>query len=139
VWQIAQRDYRFGKGKHASLTKATYDAIGDCFRKLWGTEAGWAHSVLFTADLKSFSQRTVKAEVKTEETVAVKVETSSEVSMLNLLTTTRRSIKRERDEADGVAPDIVTVKRTVKKVKRTIKQEDAEQAVHSSSSKSRRR
>ena len=23
VWQIAQRDYKFGKGKHASLTKAT--------------------------------------------------------------------------------------------------------------------
>src|SRR5947207_4481818 len=24
VWQIAQRDYKFGKGKHSSLTKATY-------------------------------------------------------------------------------------------------------------------
>ena len=48
VWQIAQRDYKFGKGKHRSLTKATYDAIGDHFRSLWGKEAGWAHSVLFT-------------------------------------------------------------------------------------------
>ena len=28
VWQIAQRDYKFGKSKHASLTKATYDAVG---------------------------------------------------------------------------------------------------------------
>lgn len=45
VWQIAQRDYKFGKGKHKSLTKVTYDAIGDHFRGLWGKEAGWAHSV----------------------------------------------------------------------------------------------
>jgi N-glycosylase/DNA lyase len=39
------RDYKFGKGKHKSLTKATYLAIGDHFRELWGEEAGWAHSV----------------------------------------------------------------------------------------------
>lgn len=57
VWQIAQRDYKFGKGSHKSLTKTTYDAVGNHFRKLWGKEAGWAHSVLFTADLRSFSDR----------------------------------------------------------------------------------
>lgn len=63
VWQIATRDYHFSKSKHSSLTKATYDAIGNKFRALWGKEAGWAHSVLFTADLKSFSERlTVKTE-----------------------------------------------------------------------------
>lgn len=64
MWQIAQRDYSYGKGKHRTLTKATYDAVGDHFRRLWGKEAGWAHSVLFTADLKAFSARlTTKAEV----------------------------------------------------------------------------
>lgn len=64
VWQIAQRDYNFGKGKHRSLTKATYDAIGDHFRSLWGKEAGWAHSVLFTADLRAFSaKQAIKPEV----------------------------------------------------------------------------
>ena len=68
VWQIAQRDYKFGKGKHSSLTKATYDAVANHFRKLWGKEAGWAHSVLFTADLKAFSQRlTAKVEIKEED------------------------------------------------------------------------
>jgi N-glycosylase/DNA lyase len=72
VWQIAQRDYKFGKGKHKSLTKATYDAVGDHFRQLWGKEAGWAHSVLFAADLKTFSERlTTKIEVVVDE---VKVE-----------------------------------------------------------------
>lgn len=68
VWQIAQRDYKFGKGKHKSLTKATYDAVGDHFRALWGKEAGWAHSVLFAADLKTFSDRlTAKIEVDVDE------------------------------------------------------------------------
>jgi N-glycosylase/DNA lyase len=68
VWQIAQRDYKFGKGKHKSLTKSTYDAVGDHFRQLWGKEAGWAHSVLFTADLKTFSERlSTKIEVDVEE------------------------------------------------------------------------
>jgi N-glycosylase/DNA lyase len=68
VWQIAQRDYKFGKGKHKSLTKATYDAIGDHFRALWGKEAGWAHSVLFAADLKTFSERlATKIEVDIDE------------------------------------------------------------------------
>lgn len=45
VLQIAQKDYGFGKTKNKTLTKATYDAIGDHFRELWGKEAGWAHSV----------------------------------------------------------------------------------------------
>ncbi|KAI9747859.1 MAG: hypothetical protein M4579_007372, partial [Chaenotheca gracillima] len=39
-WQIAQRDYKFGRGKHASLTKAVYDSVGNHFRELWGKEAG---------------------------------------------------------------------------------------------------
>lgn len=66
VWQIAQRDYKFGKGKQASLTKVTYDAIGAKFRSLWGREAGWAQSILFTANLKAFSERVV---AKKEEVV----------------------------------------------------------------------
>jgi N-glycosylase/DNA lyase len=70
VWQIAQRDYKFGKGKHKSLTKATYDAVGDHFRGLWGKEAGWAHSVLFAADLRTFAIRlATKTEVDAEEII----------------------------------------------------------------------
>ena len=65
VWQIAQRDYKFGRGKHRTLTRATYDAVAEHFRSLWGDEAGWAHSVLFAADLHTFAARlrpTIKAE-----------------------------------------------------------------------------
>jgi len=75
VWQIAQRDYKFGKGKHSSLTKIMYDAVGNKFRTLWGKEAGWAHSVLFTADLRAFSERLVsKVEIKEEVLLPVKKE-----------------------------------------------------------------
>ncbi|KAH8676020.1 DNA glycosylase [Xylariales sp. PMI_506] len=51
VWQIAQRDYKFGKMKTKTFSKAMYDSVGDHFRKLWGSQAGWAQSVLFTANL----------------------------------------------------------------------------------------
>ncbi|KAI2640592.1 DNA glycosylase [Hypomontagnella submonticulosa] len=72
VWQIAQRDYKFGKVKTKTFSKAMYDSVGDHFRKIWGQQAGWAQSVLFTANLKSFSEQAsgnakivdVKVEVK---------------------------------------------------------------------------
>ncbi|KAH8602516.1 N-glycosylase/DNA lyase [Bisporella sp. PMI_857] len=103
VWQIAQRDYKFGKGKHKSLTKATYDAVGDHFRNLWGKEAGWAHSVLFAADLKAFSARlTAKTEVDIDE-VKIKQEERTTVQ-------TKVTIKREYalDSVSDVLQDIKT-------------------------------
>lgn len=76
VWQIAQRDYNFGgKGgaKTKTLNKAMYEAVGDHFRKTWGPQAGWAQSVLFTANLKSFSEQA--AGVKKKGVVKVEEET----------------------------------------------------------------
>ncbi|KAJ5145714.1 8-oxoguanine DNA glycosylase N-terminal [Penicillium bovifimosum] len=79
VWQIAQRDYRFGKTSNKNLNKTTYDAVANHFRKLWGKEAGWAHSVLFTADLRTFADKlaaTKKVDVKVkDEESAIKIET----------------------------------------------------------------
>ncbi|KAJ5836241.1 8-oxoguanine DNA glycosylase N-terminal [Penicillium robsamsonii] len=79
VWQIAQRDYRFGKSSNKNLNKTTYDAVANHFRKLWGKEAGWAHSVLFTADLRTFADKlaaTKKVDVKVkDEESDVKIET----------------------------------------------------------------
>lgn len=102
VWQIAQRDYKFGKGKHSSLTPATYTAVANHFRKLWGKEAGWAHSVLFTADLKAFSERLVmKTEVKEEKT-KVKVEDDFVVKEEEekTQTITKFSVKRPAPEPE---------------------------------------
>lgn len=116
VWQIAVRDYKFGKGKHSSLTKATYDSVANHFRNLWGQEAGWAHSVLFTADLRAFSERlTDKVEAK---------EGQSPTKVEEVETTARTSVKREHEdgplkavlEVDEVAVKSVTrVKRSRRK------------------------
>ena len=73
------------------------------FRSLWGKEAGWAHSVLFTADLKAFSERLVaKAEVKEEEQ-SVKSEADGVEEVNNIVrtkTVTKKRVKRalEKDE-----------------------------------------
>ncbi|KAL2353153.1 DNA glycosylase [Cryomyces antarcticus] len=117
VWQIAQRDYKFGKGKHSSLTKATYDAVGDKFRSLWGKEAGWAHSVLFTADLRAFSERLVaKIEVK-EEFQDVKAELEGAAAEVETVVKSesveQKRVKREsQEERSIVKVEEVVVKKS---------------------------
>ncbi|GAQ05795.1 N-glycosylase/DNA lyase [Aspergillus lentulus] len=101
VWQIAQRDYKFGRGAHKSLTKATYDAVGNHFRKLWGKEAGWAHSVLFTADLRTFSNRLAATSGKIDVKVAVKEEGDDKGSVkveTEVTTSTAYALKRPASE-----------------------------------------
>lgn len=95
VWQIAQRDYKFGKGRHASLTKATYDAVANHFRKLWGKEAGWAHSVLFTADLRVFAERL------DSKVVLKKEEDSSGEQVIVSTTSTTAIVKKEPLSVDA--------------------------------------
>ncbi|CAG11321.1 unnamed protein product [Tetraodon nigroviridis] len=57
VWQIAKRDYNCAFGNHQkSLTDKLHRDIGDFFRALWGSYAGWAQSVLFCSDLKKFQK-----------------------------------------------------------------------------------
>jgi N-glycosylase/DNA lyase len=108
VWQIAQRDYKFGKGKHKSLTKATYDAVGDHFRQLWGKEAGWAHSVLFAADLKTFSERlTTKIEVDVDE-VKIKQEDGS-ILQSKLVFKQKYALEEVKDEFEEEKPSKLVV------------------------------
>jgi N-glycosylase/DNA lyase len=54
VWDIATRDYSPALLAHKSLTPAVYEAVGDVFRDRFGDKAGWAHSVLFAAELPQF-------------------------------------------------------------------------------------
>ncbi|XP_078399408.1 N-glycosylase/DNA lyase isoform X2 [Cetorhinus maximus] len=65
VWQITKRDYHshLGSGQR-TLTDKVYREIGDYFRNLWGPFAGWAHSVLFSADLKRFQEYKSKQELQ---------------------------------------------------------------------------
>ena len=68
VWQIARRDYdhdrdpgqdlKGGRLSAArSLTPTVYESVGDVFRARFGAAAGWAHSVLFAAELSEFRQK----------------------------------------------------------------------------------
>ncbi|KAG2157262.1 DNA glycosylase [Suillus clintonianus] len=59
VHQIALKHYGLrtvggSKGKGA-MTPRIYDEVAAKLADIWGEYAGWAHSVLFTADLKAFS------------------------------------------------------------------------------------
>ncbi|KAJ7372861.1 8-oxoguanine glycosylase ogg1 [Desmophyllum pertusum] len=54
VWQITAKHYMPHLVTTKSLTAKVYKQIGDHYRALFGEYAGWAQSVLFTADLKRF-------------------------------------------------------------------------------------
>ncbi|XP_028140193.2 N-glycosylase/DNA lyase [Diabrotica virgifera virgifera] len=54
IYQIAKRLYMPSLPNNKTVTEKVYNDIGDNFRKLYGPLAGWAHTVLFCADLKKF-------------------------------------------------------------------------------------
>lgn len=55
IWRIARERYKFSSSvKTVNLNDRIYKEIGDKFRELFGDKAGWAHSVLFTAELRPF-------------------------------------------------------------------------------------
>jgi N-glycosylase/DNA lyase len=62
VWQIAQRDY-LPELQGRSLTERVYRQVGDFFRARFGAYAGWAHNVLFAAELAAFRKRVQAGEV----------------------------------------------------------------------------
>ncbi|KAJ6262518.1 hypothetical protein Dda_3328 [Drechslerella dactyloides] len=130
VWQIATRDYKFRGGKVRSLTKGVYDAVGEHFRTLWGDEAGWAHSVLFTADLRAFSDRLentkgkakvgkVKKEEEEEVEVKVEVKKEEEGESEVVETAVKRTRTRKRT-ADGAVKETAVVK-VEEKVERRVR------------------
>ncbi|KAI4467900.1 8-oxoguanine dna glycosylase [Holotrichia oblita] len=55
IYQIAARCYMPKLPKQKTVTEKIYNEISDHFRNLYGPLAGWAHTVLFCADLKKFN------------------------------------------------------------------------------------
>lgn len=115
VWGIAQRDYGFGKGRKKSLDKKTYDAIANHFRALWGREAGWAHSVLFAADLKTFAVRLVEKKENIKDEVSIKEEGGVVVKVET--TTKRKAMVEEMVKEEPVEPKDVLSETKAKRVK----------------------
>jgi len=58
VWNIALRDYDSDNVLRniKSLTPTNYQMVGDLFRQRFPNRAGWAHSLLFVAELPSFRE-----------------------------------------------------------------------------------
>ncbi|KAF9364829.1 8-oxoguanine glycosylase ogg1 [Mortierella sp. NVP85] len=110
VWQIAVRDYRFRyEGKvPKNISSAVYKAVGKHFFDLFGEYSGWAHTVLFVADLRTVEGVTKADPGSASHDVVVKVEEEAVESSIILAavieqdnTTFKRSIKRNKtgDEA----------------------------------------
>jgi len=58
VWNIACCYFDRTLVSHKSLTPTVYEKVGDIFRSRYGvSHAGWAHSLLFAAELPSFRSK----------------------------------------------------------------------------------
>jgi N-glycosylase/DNA lyase len=113
VWQIAQKDYKF-VGKSATLTKALYDAIANKFRALWGEEAGWAHSVMFTAKVLI-----KKVEVEKIEKTEIKIKREgSVVAEETVIMATKTRVKRVKEEDEDEQLEIKVEESIKRKTKR---------------------
>ena len=54
VWRIAERDLDPTLSETKSLTPQVYKRVGDLFRDKYPMKTGWAHSLLFAAELPGF-------------------------------------------------------------------------------------
>ena len=63
------------------MTPKIYEAVGKRLREIWGAYAGWAQSVLFTSDLKSFENYGLPTPAPTpkKERVKGEVEVAREI------------------------------------------------------------
>ncbi|KAG0067916.1 8-oxoguanine glycosylase ogg1 [Linnemannia elongata] len=107
VWQIAVRDYRFRfEGKTPkTISPAIYKAVGKHFVDLFGGYAGWAHSVLFAADLRTIEGRVkedpdvVKVEdLEEDERVVLQVEVKEELVVVKKEVEEEETLVAERIE-----------------------------------------
>lgn len=76
--------------KSSSVTPAIYNEIGDFFRSRFGPLAGWAHTVLFAAELHDF-----KKVMSGEEKLSTKIE-AAEVEE-KVPEVVKREMKRETE------------------------------------------
>ncbi|XP_072934288.1 N-glycosylase/DNA lyase [Epargyreus clarus] len=60
VYQIATQNYLPHLKEKKNISEKTYAEIGNHFRSLYGDLAGWAHTVLFCADLQKFRQNVIE-------------------------------------------------------------------------------
>ena len=92
--------------------------IANKFRSLWGQEAGWAQTVLFTANLKAFSERLlakteVKEETKDIKVEDIKVEEDGIAASETIIASEETLIKGVKREAEEEEPKLVETKHNI--------------------------
>jgi len=63
IYQVAQREYMCELSEKKSVTPKIYEDIAKTFRKIYGTYAGWAQTVLFCSELQQFQTEEDKAKI----------------------------------------------------------------------------
>ena len=63
IWQIYQKIYKKDK-KEIKLNKENYEFIANFFEEKFKKHAGWAHSLIFTADLPDFKVDVTESKAK---------------------------------------------------------------------------
>ncbi|KAF9166454.1 8-oxoguanine glycosylase ogg1 [Actinomortierella ambigua] len=153
VWQIAIRDYHFRTGNKIpkSMTPSIYKAVGDLFNDLFGQYSGWAHSVLFAADLRSMQGREIDHEkdgattITTTTTVATSSVTTKVASVQKVKTVkvkseeTVQSIEQVSKEASPEQTDVDSKGRRSKRVAAKVETKTEEVLVESATLLSRPR
>lgn len=101
------------KGK-TPMTPRIYEAVGKRLGEKWGAYAGWAQSILFTSDLKSFENYGLPTPAPTpvEEHVKEKVELKS-VDVVEDVGTPTRLRPRKRRVYEG-SPSLPTKSKKVR-------------------------
>ena len=79
MFKIAATKYLPHLKNYKSVTDKVYKEIGDHFRGLYGDYSGWAHSVLFSADLKHLQNTGSEVDDKTKKPKKRKRKQSSEI------------------------------------------------------------
>ncbi|KAH7912226.1 DNA glycosylase [Hygrophoropsis aurantiaca] len=117
VYQIAVKHY----GLHVvtkSKTKATmtpklYEEVSGKLFDIWGDYAGWAHSVLFTADLKSFSAYGLPSTTAEGDGIDHALSTPTMSSSSSPSKRKRRGTLHSPKELAGIVVDIDTVSHVI--------------------------
>merc|ERR1711879_583469 len=105
VWQIAVRDFDPSLSKAKSLTPTIYARVGALFRDRFGDHSGWAHSMLFAAELP-YLQSLLPSKLQVEIDNFRKTEKRRKVE-----------IKEEKEEKKKSAPPQSTPKKRTKNTK----------------------
>jgi len=106
VHQIAVKHYGFPGSSKAktAMTPRLYDDVNQKLVSIWGDYAGWAHSVLFTSDLKSFALHNLPPypSVSPQKRSSLKVATPPMVSASPTPVSTPSPTKRKRKSSKSV-------------------------------------